>query len=61
MQSAKDRMRKNSAEQHFSLSIGKIKYKHSNTNAVFYEMNHVMAANRMCVRMRCLVIGCRNE
>lgn len=49
MQSAKDRMRKHSAEQHFSLSIGKTKYKHSNTNAVFYEMNHVMAENRSCV------------
>lgn len=49
MQSAKDRMRKYSAEQDFSLSIGKIKYKHSNTNAFCYEMNHVMAANRMRV------------
>lgn len=43
MQSAKDRMRKCSAEQYFSLSMGKIKSKHSNTNTALYEMSHVMA------------------
>lgn len=49
MQSAKDRMRKYLEKQPFLLSIGKINYKHSNTNAVFYQMNHVMALNRMCM------------
>lgn len=41
---------------HFSLSIGKIKYKHSNTNAVSYQMNYVIALIRMHMWMRCLVI-----